>query len=391
MSPATGGPARPSILVVDDTPANLALLASVLKEKGYRVRPVTSGALALKAARSEPPDLVLLDINMPVMNGFEVCAELKRDERLRDIPVIFLSALTETLDKIKAFACGGVDYVTKPFQVEEVDARVSCHLTLRRLRLEAEQHARELEDTNARLREAERQREALTQMIVHDLKNPLSAALANTEFILDEAGLAGEPREAAESTQRACERMYRMVLDVLDVARGAGGGLAVRGEPVDLHALVAEVVSELRPAPGRLLVSAVPPDVGLLVADRDLLVRVLENLIDNSLKYAPPGTDVRIEAQATPAGPITIRVCDQGPGIPVEGRERIFEPYTRLAADAAKHARTSRGLGLAFCRLAVLAHGGRIWVEDNQPVGTAFCVLLPRAGPAAPAPATVPT
>ncbi len=121
-----------NILIVDDTPANLTLLSGLLKEKGHRVRPVPGGRLALKAVESEPPDLILLDINMPEMNGFEVCERLKGDRRFSDIPVIFISALTETLDKVKAFNTGGVDYITKPFQFEEVDARVTAHLELRR-------------------------------------------------------------------------------------------------------------------------------------------------------------------------------------------------------------------------------------------------------------------
>jgi len=135
------------ILVVDDTPANLQVLAGMLKDRGYRVRPVPSGKLALLAARRDPPDLILLDINMPEMNGYEVCERLKADDHLKGIPVIFISALTEQLDKVKAFATGGVDYITKPFQIEELHARVETHLKLRGLQIE-------LHETNARLAKA---------------------------------------------------------------------------------------------------------------------------------------------------------------------------------------------------------------------------------------------
>ena len=135
---------KPNILVVDDTPANLHLLANMLKERGYKTRPVPSGMLALQAALSDPPDLVLLDVNMPEMNGFDVCQSLKADERLKEIPVIFISALNELLDKVKAFSVGGVDYITKPFQFEEVQARVDTHLKLRRLQKELEDHNRQL-------------------------------------------------------------------------------------------------------------------------------------------------------------------------------------------------------------------------------------------------------
>ncbi len=144
MSVSLSSPDRPDILVVDDTPANLHLLASMLKDRGYKTRPVPSGMLALQAALSDPPDLILLDINMPEMNGFEVCQSLKTDEKLRDIPVIFISALNELLDKVRAFAVGGVDYITKPFQIDEVQARVEAHLKIRRLQEELERHNRQL-------------------------------------------------------------------------------------------------------------------------------------------------------------------------------------------------------------------------------------------------------
>lgn len=136
-------PIRGNILVVDDVPANLTLLAGMLKEKGHRVRPVPSGKLALKAVEHEPPDLILLDITMPEMDGFEVCRRLKQEIKTRDIPIIFISALTETLDKVKAFGSGGVDYVTKPFQFEEVEARVETHLKLHRYQTQLEELVQE--------------------------------------------------------------------------------------------------------------------------------------------------------------------------------------------------------------------------------------------------------
>ena len=150
-TPRTGAGQPASILVVDDTPANLQVLAGMLKDRGYKVRPVLSGKLALVAARRDPPDLILLDINMPEMNGYEVCEHLKADDRLKGIPIIFISALTESLDKVKAFAIGGVDYITKPFQMEELHARVETHLKLRRLQIEIEEYADRLESAQERL------------------------------------------------------------------------------------------------------------------------------------------------------------------------------------------------------------------------------------------------
>jgi phosphoserine phosphatase RsbU/P len=145
-------PRGPDILVVDDAPDHLHLLADMLKARGYKVRPVPSGRLALQAAASVPPDLILLDIDMPEMNGYEVCGELKMNPVLRDIPILFISALGETLDKVRAFRTGGVDYISKPFELEEVEARVNAHLKLVSLRREAQERAAQLEATQATLR-----------------------------------------------------------------------------------------------------------------------------------------------------------------------------------------------------------------------------------------------
>jgi len=134
-----------NIMIVDDTPANLRLLEGILGEEGYNVRPFPGGRFALKAAQNDPPDLILLDINMPEMNGYEVCAKFKSEEKTRDIPIIFISALNEVKDKMEAFSTGGVDYITKPFQFEEVQARVDTHLQLRYLQTELERHNNELE------------------------------------------------------------------------------------------------------------------------------------------------------------------------------------------------------------------------------------------------------
>ena len=153
MSDYPPTPARADILIVDDTPANLRLLAGILAEQGYKIRPASNGQMALLAAQAQPPDLVLLDIMMPEMDGYQVCRMLKANERTRDIPVIFISALDETLDKVTAFLIGGVDYITKPFQVEEVLARVETHLTIARLHRELQHKNQELARQNLELQQ----------------------------------------------------------------------------------------------------------------------------------------------------------------------------------------------------------------------------------------------
>lgn len=189
---------RGNILVVDDTPANLRLLAGILNGKGYKVRPVPNGELALSAARGMPPDLILLDIMMPEMNGYEVCQKIKADERTRDIPVIFISAINDVLDKVKAFAVGGVDYITKPFQVEEVLVRVETHLAMCQLQNKLKQKNEELTVTLEQLKETQNQlvqsekMAALGQLIAgiaHEINTPLGAirsSIGNITNFLDD-------------------------------------------------------------------------------------------------------------------------------------------------------------------------------------------------------------
>jgi PleD family two-component response regulator len=166
-------PNQADILVVDDTPANLQLLSGMLKDCGHRVRPALNGELALQSARHSPPDLILLDITMPGLSGYDVAAQLKQDKDLHKIPIIFISALTETLDKVRAFAIGGVDYVTKPFHYEEVAARMEAHLKIRRLQVELEARNRELRQNNGELRRLQELRDDLVHMIIHDMNSPL--------------------------------------------------------------------------------------------------------------------------------------------------------------------------------------------------------------------------
>jgi DNA-binding response OmpR family regulator len=174
---------KADILVADDTPANLRLLFQMLTEQGYKVRPVPDGQWALRAARSTPPDLILLDIRMPKMDGYQVCEQIKADERTRDIPVLFLSALGEKEDKVKAFAVGGVDYITKPFQVEEVLARVRTHLSLRALQKQLEAANERLVRSNAELRERNEELDAFVHTVAHDLKSPLAIAAGYAEML----------------------------------------------------------------------------------------------------------------------------------------------------------------------------------------------------------------
>lgn len=366
--------AIPDILVVDDTPANLQLLTGMLKERGYKVRPVPSGKLALQAAKSALPDLILLDINMPEMDGYEVCAQLKRDERTRDVPVLFISALNETMNKVLAFGVGGLDYITKPFQFEEVDARVAAHLKLRRLQLDLATRNHELQQSNAELRRLQELRDNLTQMIVHDLRSPLTAVFGTYELLKDDAdNLSKESRTMLEFSRRAMDEILSMINSLLDVSKIEAGELQLNRSDCDLVALAREAANVLAGARGDRRVLIEPESEPLpLSVDRDLIFRVLQNLLGNAIKFTRANGEIRMRL-ARHDGWARISVVDNGPGIPPEYHQRIFEKFGQVRT----HQRMGTGLGLTFCRLAVEAHGGAIGVDSEVGKGSTFWFELP--------------
>ena len=345
----------PSILIVDDTPANVLLLERMLVERGYKARSVLSGSLALEAARAEPPDLILLDIAMPGMNGYEVCRQLKTDQALKDIPVIFISALNETIEKVKAFNMGGVDYVTKPFQFEEVYARVQTHLQLRRL---------------------EKLRDDLTHMVVHDLRNPLSVVFGFLDILDHEAGKLSASAKSFLPLARLCaEEMLTMIGSILDVSKMGAGEMKLELVPCDPDTLIRATLATTKPLASRTVTFNSPGSSPAVTADVGLIRRVLQNLLSNALKHTHAGGDVRVDATASP-GEVCVAVTDTGPGIAPEYHQRIFEKFSQIE-DGNTYLGT--GLGLTFCKLAVEAHGGRIGVESEVGRGCTFWFTLPKA------------
>ena len=361
-----------SILMVDDNPANLQVLTSMLKQSGWRPRPVTSGQLGLQAARKEPPDLILLDVNMPEMNGYEVCEQLKADTRLAGIPVIFVSALGETMDKVRGFAVGGVDYITKPFQLDEVRARVTAHLELRRQR-------RELQASYDKLRESERLRDSLVHMIVHDLRSPLTAISAYLQLFGQEAKekLGAETKEDIASAMHATRNMVRMINGILDVSKMEAQMMKLDLRECDLVQVVGQSLDDLESLVGaRRLAFERPAAPARVLADQEIVSRIVQNLLANALRFTPADGEIRVGV-VVEAEHVRVFVADTGPGIPPDFRESIFDKFVQLDGSALHRNRTT-GLGLAFCKLAVEAHGGRIGVDSELGKGSSFWFTLPR-------------
>lgn len=360
------------VLVVDDSFHNTEVLSTLLSSRGHSVRVANGGHEALRLAHQSPPDLVLLDVHMPDLDGFAVCRRLRETWASAQMPVVFLSAAQDPVNKLKAFQSGAVDFVTKPFHFEEVLARVDTHLELKR-------RTAELERANAKLKEVEQSRRRFITALVHDIKNPLTPMLKNTEWLLEQPSAlgTGEEAEVLRDLHVASNHLHRMVLSLLDVAKADESARPAQAVRSPLRSWANEALTltrlQLRLQPERLAVSVDDRDA---LFDPVLLARVLQNLIDNALKYAPRHHPIQVTVTRDPQA-LRLVVEDRGAGVREEDRERIFTAWTRLE-EVDPHARTSHGIGLAFCRQAVESHGGTICVEAAQPHGARFVVTLPQ-------------
>ena len=363
------GTKQASVLIVDDTVENLRLLASMLGDRGYEVRPVTSGPEALKAVAHDPPDLVLLDIDMPDMDGYEVCRRLKESEASRDVPVIFVTAFTDPCDKVRAFESGGVDYITKPFHIEEVLARVRVHVELTRAR-------KELAQNYARLRQLERLRDNLVHMVVHDMRTPLQVLLLTISIVRERAkGLSPEVAEDLRNALAGSQMLTRLCNDLLDVSRLEEGKMPLRRLECDLAEIARGVGTNLAGLDPEREIRVEADGAVQARCDGTVIHRVIENLVSNGIKHTPKGGLLRVVAARAATG-VRVAVHDQGPGIPVAARGKIFEKFGTIEVRA-EQTYHSTGLGLTFCKLAIEAHGGTLSVDSPEAGGSIFWFELP--------------
>lgn len=363
------------ILVVDDRIENLELLKEMLMEDGHHVRPVTSGKMALSAIKERLPDLVLLDVGMPKMSGFEVCRTLKQEEKYAELPIIFITALQDAEDKLLAFQIGGSDYITKPFNLEEVKARVRTHLRIHRLREKLRAQNRELEASHERLLKLEQLRDNLTHMIIHDLRSPLSAMVGSLRLMQEDAASQDGRVETADlaRAQSNAARLIRMVNDLLDIGRLEAEQLDLELGEVSWAELLRAVLYLLGAEKAERVKVSVDPTT-TIEGDGKLLERVLLNLLDNAFKYSPEKSPVEVSARLD-KGEWVLVVSDQGIGIPDEFKTKVFDKFGQV--DARRARLPSTGLGLTFCSLAIRAHGGSIVAEDRTGGGTQMVVRLP--------------
>ena len=363
---------RENILIVDDTPANLRLLSNMLAEQGYKVRSVINGQMALTAAQSAPPDLILLDIRMPDMNGYEVCKHLKADEGTHDIPIIFISALDATQDKVKAFTVGGVDYITKPFQLEEVLSRVETHLALRNLQKSLEREIIERDKLIAEL-------DAYAHTVAHDLKNPLGTLIGFTSMLEATYGeMSHKQLHLCVSTIGRSGRKMTNIIEELLLLASVRKMDDVKTQPLDMAAVVTEALDRLADMIAGYQAEVTTPEAWpVALGYAPWVEEIWVNYISNALKYGgqPPQVEMGGALINGPDDQIRFWVRDNGAGLPPEDQARLFTPFTQIHQARAE----GHGLGLSIVQRIVEKLGGQVSVESEVGQGSAFLFTLPSA------------
>jgi signal transduction histidine kinase len=357
------------VLIVDDHEDNLILLKMILGTRGLECLTATDGLQGLQIAQAERPDLILLDLEMPIMDGFTMLEALKADTRTKGIPVIILTATyLQPTSVERGLSLGADEYLTKPIHTEELLVRIRSVIRTRKAERELQQLRRDL-----------------ASMLVHDLRSPLEGIGIALNLTLTQNLPAADSKQLVGLARDQILSLSKMVEELVEFHR-VESGMAVRPEPLPPQDLLEEVTAEaaiLAQDKGLALLTDIPADVPMLMGDRRILKRVLANLISNAVKFTHEGEvalGVSLRDQM-----VRFEVSDTGPGIPADELERVFDKYfhIRRRKERPEH---GFGLGLAFCKFAVEEHGGRIGVTSDLGRGTTFWVTLPLA----PLPQTAP-
>jgi signal transduction histidine kinase len=363
------------VLIVDDEPSSREILRVQLQADDIDVVEVSSGAEALQRMPELVPDVILLDVMMPEMDGYIVCSRLKQSVSYRHIPVILLTTLDSVADRVRGLEAGADEFITKPVARMELQARVR---TMLRIKTQYDELERLLD-----------LRQALSYMIVHDLRNPLAAVMLYLQLLKRKGGVAPVQARYLDLALSESQKMSNFLDDMLMLAKMERGKLTLTRSTLFVERVVSQVLEKfaaLADAQGVALNSRVPEQPYTLTADVTLFQRVVENLVANALKFAPQQSTVTIEVEYPGIGAngrgapmpgeaqLRVSVLDQGRGIPPDDMVRMFDQYE--AVYMKEHGKSELGLELAFCRMVAEAHGGRIFAGNNPDRGAVITVEL---------------
>lgn len=372
------------ILVVDDNPTNLDVLFGMFDKTNFDISFVTDGESCLELADSDHPDLILLDVMMPGLDGFEVCRRLKANDHTRDIPVIFMTALSDTVNKVRGLALGAVDYITKPIQPEEVLARVKTHLTIQQLQRDLHTRNAELQASNEELQASlERERELNTlksrfiSVASHEVRSPLALVSITTSMLRRYSDRISDEKkvEHFELIEAEVERITDILDNVLIISKAGSGNFQFRPKSVDVKHFcqrIAEKFKIMSEETHTISLSSTGEHFQIAV-DPELLQHILSNLLANAIKYSPAGGTISFELSRDNEH-VMFRIKDEGIGILEADQQHLFDAFHR-----GKNVGNIRGtgLGLSIVKQFVELHGGTINVESEVNKGTTFTVIIP--------------
>lgn len=366
-----------TLLIVDDIPANVSLLLEFLTNAGFKVLVAKEGKAAIKKAEYAHPDLILLDVMMPGINGFEVCNILKSNENTKEIPIIFMTALSDTVDKVKGFSFGAVDYITKPIQHEEVLARVTTHLKLRKLQQQLEQELKVRQKYSVKLEKRNMELNAFARTVAHDLKNPLTGIIGLNERLKEMCSGDTRHKESLITYLQLIGESGQKMLDIINalllLARTSEQD-EVKKQPLPMSHIVSQVIEKrlvymIRDFQGQIRLPETWPTA---LGYAPWIEEVWANYLSNALKYGGRPPYLELGADTPDDGRIRFWVRDNGPGLSDEAQSKLFTPFMRLHQNCAD----GHGLGLSIVRQVIEKLGGEVGVESTEGEGSVFYFTL---------------